>query len=45
MELGRMFGLQGTPALILDDGEMIPGYVPADRLKLMLDQRQKTAAK
>lgn len=45
LDLGRVFGLQGTPALVLDDGEMIPGYVPADRLKAMLDQRKKTAAK
>lgn len=45
LDLGRVFALQGTPALVLDDGEMIPGYVPADRLKTMLDQRKKTAAK
>lgn len=43
MELGRIFSLQGTPAIVLDDGEMIPGYVPADKLKAMLDQRQAAA--
>ena len=37
--LGREMGVQGTPAIVLDDGEMIPGYVPADRLKLMLAQK------
>lgn len=43
LALGRLFGLQGTPALVLEDGDVIPGYVPADRLKLMLDQRQAAA--
>ena len=38
-ELGQMLSLRGTPALVLDDGEMVPGYVPANRLKLMLDER------
>jgi protein-disulfide isomerase len=28
--------ISGTPALILPDGELLPGYVPADRLKLIL---------
>jgi thiol:disulfide interchange protein DsbC len=41
--LGRVMGLQGTPALVLQDGEMIPGYIPADRLKLLLDQQQAAA--
>lgn len=26
--LGRDFGLQGTPAIVLDNGEMIGGYLP-----------------
>jgi thiol:disulfide interchange protein DsbC len=39
LALGRQFGVQGTPALILDDGEMLPGYVPANRLKQVLDSR------
>ena len=37
--LGQAMGLQGTPALFLEDGEMIPGYVPADKLSAMLQQR------
>ncbi len=28
----RALGLSGTPALFLESGELIPGYVPADRL-------------
>ena len=38
-QLGQLLSLRGTPALVLDDGEMVPGYVPANRLKLMLDER------
>ena len=37
--LGQAMGLQGTPALVLPDGEMLPGYVPADKLRAALDQR------
>jgi len=32
LKLGEQMGVNGTPAILLDDGEMIPGYVPADRL-------------
>lgn len=31
-ELGGQVGVRGTPAIILSDGEMIPGYLPADEL-------------
>jgi thiol:disulfide interchange protein DsbC len=37
IELGQEMGLQGTPAIILDDGEMVPGYVPPDKLAQALD--------
>jgi thiol:disulfide interchange protein DsbC len=30
--LGRDFDLQGTPAIIMPDGEMLPGYLPPDAL-------------
>ena len=30
--LGRDFALEGTPSIILPDGEMLPGYVPPDML-------------
>ena len=42
--LADLMGLSGTPTLILPDGELVPGYVPADRLKAMIDE-QKAAAK
>jgi thiol:disulfide interchange protein DsbC len=38
-ELGRQMSVQGTPALVLEDGEVIPGYVEPARLARALDQR------
>ncbi|MDX1799905.1 MAG: DsbC family protein [Marinobacter sp.] len=31
-ELGNRIGVTGTPAIVLEDGNMIRGYVPADKL-------------
>jgi len=31
-QLGREVGVTGTPALVLEDGSILPGYVPADTL-------------
>ncbi len=30
--LGRKVGVTGTPAIILPDGQLLPGYLPADEL-------------
>ena len=38
-ELGSMIGIRGTPAIILEDGEMLPGYIPADRLVKALNTK------
>jgi thiol:disulfide interchange protein DsbC len=40
--LGLTFGVQGTPAIITDKGELLPGYVPAGELAAYLDG-QKTS--
>lgn len=45
LALAEQMGVNGTPALILPDGEMLPGYVPADRLKLILADIRATTAK
>jgi thiol:disulfide interchange protein DsbC len=37
-ELGRSLGLQGTPTIILENGQMLPGYVSAADLAKMLDK-------
>ncbi|MBA1277170.1 MULTISPECIES: thioredoxin fold domain-containing protein [Pseudomonadaceae] len=31
-ELGQLIGVQGTPAIVLADGQIIPGYQPAPQL-------------
>ncbi len=31
-DLGREVGVTGTPAILLEDGKMVRGYVPADQL-------------
>jgi len=37
-ELGQLIGVNGTPAIILEDGSMLPGYIPAAKLAKALDQ-------
>jgi thiol:disulfide interchange protein DsbC len=37
MEIGEELGLRGTPAIVLEDGEMIPGYVEPRRLAARLN--------
>ena len=37
--LGQEIGLSGTPAIVLDDGELIAGYLPPDALKVRLEQK------
>ena len=44
-ELGQKLGVNGTPALLTADGQMIPGFRPADQLVKMLDAKDaKTKA-
>ncbi|SMF35498.1 Thiol:disulfide interchange protein DsbC [Alteromonadaceae bacterium Bs31] len=31
-ELGQQAGVSGTPAIVLENGQLVPGYMPADRL-------------
>lgn len=35
--LGQALGVNGTPALVLEDGRMVPGYLPPDRLFQVLE--------
>jgi len=39
--LGMELGVQGTPAIVLPDGRLVPGYVPAKRLAAMLGLNEK----
>ena len=38
-QLGRLLGVNGTPALILEDGSLAPGYLPAARLLQLLEKK------
>jgi thiol:disulfide interchange protein DsbC len=40
-QLGQDFGVTGTPALLFNDGELVPGYVPPKRLAAALKAQQK----
>ena len=39
--LGNIIGIRGTPALVLEDGTLVPGYIPAARLSEALSQTKK----
>lgn len=36
--VGRQLGVSGTPALFMESGQSLPGYVPPERLKEILDE-------
>lgn len=38
MSLVRKFGIRGTPGIILENGDLIGGYLPAEILRQRLDQ-------
>ncbi len=38
LALAARFGVSGTPTLVLEDGSVVPGYMPAARLSQALDQ-------
>jgi thiol:disulfide interchange protein DsbC len=44
MELVRKFGLSGTPAVILNNGMLIGGYLPPQQMLATLEQNQPQAA-
>lgn len=37
MQLGELLGISGTPAILLEDGELVPGYVPPKRLTALFN--------
>lgn len=39
MALGKKLGISGTPAIILSNGTVIPGYRDADSLIKQIDQK------
>jgi len=41
MQMAEMFAITGTPTLVMESGEIVPGYVPAKRLAKMLGDAKK----
>lgn len=39
MAIGRDFGIRGTPAIVLENGELIPGYRPVNDVEKMLNKK------
>ncbi|MFD1803798.1 bifunctional protein-disulfide isomerase/oxidoreductase DsbC [Mixta tenebrionis] len=39
-QLGILFGIQGTPAILLENGLMIPGYQGPQEMKQLLDKQK-----
>lgn len=44
-ELGQKIGVRGTPSMVLEDGEMLPGYVPPTQLAELLASGKDKAVK
>lgn len=38
LHAGERLGVTGTPAILLDDGRLLPGYLPPEELRQALDQ-------
>lgn len=38
-ELGKRIGITGTPAMVLSNGQLVPGYLPAERLLAVLNKK------
>lgn len=43
MKLAEQFAVSGTPTIVFDNGEVVPGYVPAARLLKMLDEPKQAS--
>ncbi len=42
MQLGRDMGVNGTPTIVLENGHVVPGYVPASGLIKILEKNKAT---
>jgi thiol:disulfide interchange protein DsbC len=40
LQMAYELGLRGTPSLILDDGRLLPGYVPAEKLVEAINEKR-----
>lgn len=44
-ELGNLLNVRGTPAIVLENGQLYPGYIPAARLSQGLEQMKAKVVK
>ena len=40
-KLGVLYGIQGTPAILLENGMMVPGYQGPKEMKQLLDSQKR----
>ncbi|HEY0634817.1 MAG TPA: DsbC family protein [Gammaproteobacteria bacterium] len=40
MAMAELFGINGTPAIVLEDGRLIPGYLPPQQLLAEINRKQ-----
>jgi thiol:disulfide interchange protein DsbC len=45
LELGRRYKINGTPAVVFEDGTRSPGALPADRLEARMKEARETSKK
>lgn len=45
VKMARQFGAQGTPTIVLDTGEVVPGYVPSEEIIGYYEEYDETASK
>jgi thiol:disulfide interchange protein DsbC len=43
-ELGQLLGVNGTPAIFLENGDMLPGYIPAKKMSSILNEMEMELA-
>ena len=43
MALAKKLNVTGTPTMMLEDGQLIPGFIPADKLIKLLDENKNKA--
>ena len=40
-EVGQLLGIRGTPTMVLETGDLVPGYLPAGRLLQAIEEAKQ----
>ncbi len=40
-EVGQLPGIRGTPTMVLETGDLVPGYLPAGRLLQAIEEAKQ----